>query len=41
MAGAGAGHTAQFVRWRPGRDRRSAPAARLRACPDLNAGQGE
>jgi hypothetical protein len=31
-------HTARFVRWRPGRDRRSAPAARLRACPDLNAG---
>ncbi len=28
-------HTARFVRWRPGRDRRSAPAACLLACPDL------
>ena len=34
-------HTARFVRWRPGCDHRSAQAARLRACPDLNAGQRE
>jgi len=31
-------YTARFVRCRPGCDRRSAPAARLRACPDLNVG---